>query len=186
MVSNLRVDFKERQHKRLSEALPTAPLPAKKTRSEVSHKEPVSDIPTTQVPIFDIVRSRQELVVSSSTEKNACPTKDGILVGHTLGGDINEKGIPISFPIWEEINALLRKVPCFSTPEPPALAIDAFFPLTCHHFVNLSGDPPITVVPRLPHDTPEFVLQCINMMQQYTAEGKAKVVRFAHFLSKFT
>lgn len=99
MAPNLRVGFKERQHKRLFEALPTTPLPAKKTRPEVSHEEPVSDIPTTQVPIFYIVRSGQELVVSSSTEKNACPTKDGILIGHTLGGDINEKGVPISFPI---------------------------------------------------------------------------------------
>lgn len=82
MVSNLRVGFKEMQRKRLFEALPTTPQPVKKTCPEVSHEQPVSDAPTTQVPPSDTVRSGQELVVSSFTKKNACPAEDGIPVGH--------------------------------------------------------------------------------------------------------
>ena len=45
MAPNLRVGFKERHCKRLSEALPTTPPPAKKTRLEVSHEEPILDAP---------------------------------------------------------------------------------------------------------------------------------------------
>lgn len=71
MTLNLRADFKEKQRKRLFEALSTAPPPDKRTRLEVSHEEPVSDAPTTQVPPFDTVRYGQELVVNSSAEKNA-------------------------------------------------------------------------------------------------------------------
>ena len=47
MALNLRVSFKERQHKGLSESLPTAPPPIKRTRPEVSHEEPVLDAHTT-------------------------------------------------------------------------------------------------------------------------------------------
>ena len=72
MTPNLRVSFKERQHKRLSEALLVAPLPTKRTRPEVSHEEPVLDAPMAQVPPSDIPRFGQELVVSSSIKKDAC------------------------------------------------------------------------------------------------------------------
>ena len=71
-------------------------------------------------------------------------------------------------------------------PKPPVPGIDALFPLTHRHFVNLLGHPPITVVPHLPYGTPKFVLQCINPTQQYIVEKMAEVVRFASFLSKFT
>lgn len=138
------------------------------------------------MPFSDTVRSGQELVVSSFAKKNVCSTEDGIPVSHTLGGDINEKDAPISSPSRDEIKVLLRKVPCFTTPKPPVPGIDAFFPLTRRHFVNLPGNPPIIVVPRLPHGTSEFVLQCINPTQQYIVEKMAEVVRFASFLSKST
>lgn len=70
MALNLRAGFKEKQRKRLFEALSTAPPPAKRTSLEVSHEEPVLDAPTTQVPPSDIIRYGQELVVNSSAEKN--------------------------------------------------------------------------------------------------------------------
>ncbi|RVW14436.1 hypothetical protein CK203_090774 [Vitis vinifera] len=96
MALNLRASFKERQHKGLSESLPAAPPPVKRTRPEVSHEELVSD-------------------------------------AHTI--------------------------------------IDALFPLH-HHFVNLPGDPPITVMPRLPYDTSEFVLQWGGCYPQLDAAAK--------------
>lgn len=62
MASNLRAEFKERQHKGLFEALPALPSLAKKTRLEVSRDEPTIDAPMVQAPSFDAVRSGQELV----------------------------------------------------------------------------------------------------------------------------
>ncbi|KAL6324723.1 hypothetical protein AAG906_017063 [Vitis piasezkii] len=63
MSPNLRVSFKDRQYMRISEALSNAPPPTKRTRTEVSHEE------------------LQELVVSSSTEKDVCPTEDRTPIG---------------------------------------------------------------------------------------------------------
>lgn len=46
----------------------------------------------------DIVRSRQELVMSSSAKKGACPMEDETSIGHTPGGDINVKDAPTNSP----------------------------------------------------------------------------------------
>ena len=45
MDSNLRTDFKERQRKHLSEALPATPPPAKQSRPKAPHEEPVFERP---------------------------------------------------------------------------------------------------------------------------------------------
>ncbi|RVW34412.1 hypothetical protein CK203_092159 [Vitis vinifera] len=127
MALNLRTEFKERHHKRLSEALPAAPLFAKKIRPEAFREKPVPDSPTTQTPTA------------------------------TPGGDINEKDTLISSPSREEIAVLLKKVSCFITPKPPTLGIDALFPLTHRHFVDLLGDPRISGV---------GVANIRNLMQQ--------------------
>lgn len=103
--------------------------------------------------------------MSSSAEKDACPTQDRTPVGLPPGNDINDKDAPISSPNWEEMAALLRQVPCFTTPKPPVTSIDFFFPLTRQYFVNLPGDLLIIVVPHLPHGTPKSVLWCIHPMQ---------------------
>lgn len=49
-----------------------------------------------QVPPFDTVRSGQELVTSSSIEKDVCPMEDRTLVA-IPGGNINEKDGLIAF-----------------------------------------------------------------------------------------
>lgn len=46
MTPNLRVGFKERQCKRLSEALSATPLPAKKSHPKAPHEELTLDFPT--------------------------------------------------------------------------------------------------------------------------------------------
>ena len=45
MAPNLRVNFKEKQHKRLFKALSVASPPPKRTCSEVSHEESIPDAP---------------------------------------------------------------------------------------------------------------------------------------------
>ncbi|RVW83605.1 hypothetical protein CK203_039357 [Vitis vinifera] len=101
MAPNLRVGFKERHCKRLSEALPTTPPPAKKTRLE-------------------------ELIASPSVE-DIFPMEDGTPTT-TPNGDANEKDFPVYPSIWEEITALLKMLtddtrlagmvcPSYGTPE---------------------------------------------------------------------
>ncbi|RVW19211.1 hypothetical protein CK203_100125 [Vitis vinifera] len=93
----------------------------------------------------------------------------------TLGGNANERDAPISSLDWEEIGALLKVVPCFIAPEPPVSSVNAFFPLTRHHFVKLFGDPCLAGVVRPSHGTLESALQCTYPMQKYTAEETSEM-----------
>lgn len=70
MALNLRIGFKERQCKRLSESLPIALLPAKRSYPEVSPEISDLDAPMAQVSLSDVARTGQELVVSSFIEKD--------------------------------------------------------------------------------------------------------------------
>lgn len=73
MALNLRVNFKAMQRKRLSESPLVVFPPTKRSYLEVSPK--ISDLDTSmaQVPLFDVARTGQELVVSSSIEKDVGP-----------------------------------------------------------------------------------------------------------------
>lgn len=74
---------------------------------------------------------------------------------------------------------MLKQVPYFTMLEPPSTSMDDFFPLTLRFCVNMLGDPPVAVAPRLPHDTPESILLRIQPMQEYTAIKMPEVVRSA-------
>lgn len=91
MAPNLRVGFKERQRKRLSGSLPTALIPAKRTCPEVPPKIPVSNVPPALIPLSDVVRSDQALVVRSSIEKDACFVQEMTSIGQTLSDDLVDK-----------------------------------------------------------------------------------------------
>ena len=96
MTPNLRVGFKERQRKCLFESLLVAPLPAKRTCSEVSPKMPVSDAHLVMMPPSDVVGSDQALVVSFFAEKNACPVQEKTSISQTLGNDLTDKDASVS------------------------------------------------------------------------------------------
>ena len=149
MTPNLRASFKERQCKRLSESFPTAPSPAKRTCLEVPPE--ISDAPLALMSPSNVVGFDQALIVSSSVEKNACPVQEMTSIGQTPGDDLTNKNALISFPAfrWDKIAALLKQVPCFTTSEPPSTNMDDFFPLTCRFFVDMLGNPPITIIPCL-------------------------------------
>lgn len=163
MASNLRVGFKERQRKCLSKSLPIAPLPTKRSCSEDPHEVLVLDAPLASMPPSDVARSDQVLVVSSSAKKNACPVQEMTFISQTLGVDHNDKDAPINShtPSWEKIAELFNQVPCFIESEPPSTDMNDFFPLTNRFFVETASDPHITIAPRLPCGTPEFVFSRI-------------------------
>ena len=181
MTSNLRASFKKRQHKCLSESFPTSFPPAKRTCPEVPLEMPVPDAHLVSMPPSNVVRSDQTLIVSFSAEKDACPVQEMTSIGQTPGDDLTDKNAPVSSPAisWDEIAALLKQVSCFTTLEPLSTDMDGFFPLTCRFFVDMLGNPPITVAPCLPHDTLEYFLLCIQPMQQYAAVETIEVVRLA-------
>lgn len=73
MASKLVVGFKETHHKGFSKALLAAPPPVKKSRPEVSRKEPILDALVVQVPTIEAIRLSQELVVSPLSEVKMGP-----------------------------------------------------------------------------------------------------------------
>lgn len=132
----LAANFKERHHKHLSEALPAAALPTMtKSSPEAPHEEPASHkelapgASMVHVPSTNAVGSGRELVVTSSAEDD-CLTKYGTFTG-TSGVNANEGDASDNPSSWEDIAALLKKVLCFTTPEPPTSSMHAFFPY-CH------------------------------------------------------
>ena len=183
MAPNLRAGFKERQRKHLSEALLTTPSRAKKIRSKAPHEEPVPDIPMMQVPPSNTIRSCQELVVRPSAD-DTCPVGDGAPVA-TPGGNAKEKDVLKTPSSQEEIVALLRAVPFFTTPKPPTSSVDKFLPFSHRHFIDLRNNPLIASVVCPSYVTPESTLQCTYSLLKYTTEEKPKVVGFTHFLPKF-
>lgn len=92
MAPRLTANFKERHRKCLSEALPIALLPAKKSRLEALHEEPVLDTPTVHMPLTDAIGSGRELAVIPSIE-DACPVEDETSDG-TLSGHANKRDAP--------------------------------------------------------------------------------------------
>lgn len=81
------------------------------------------------VPPSDAVGSGRELIVTSSVEDD-CLTKNGTSTG-TPGVNANEEDASDNSSSWEDIAVLLKKVPCFTMPEPPVSSVHAFFPY-CH------------------------------------------------------
>ena len=73
MAANLRVDFKERQHKCLSESILVAPLTANKSYVEVPRTTPISDIPPTPKPSFDAIRPNRVPTARPPIGKDARP-----------------------------------------------------------------------------------------------------------------
>ena len=80
----------------------------------------------------------------------------------------------------------LKSVPYFTTPKPPTSGVNAFFPFTRHHFVELRSDPRLAGVVHPFHDTLESALQCTYLMQKYIAEETTEMVRFAISFPKST
>ncbi|RVX18164.1 hypothetical protein CK203_003920 [Vitis vinifera] len=146
MASRLKVGFKERHRKCLSEALPTTPLPAKKSHPKAP---------------------REELALEAPIVEDACPTEDGISTGIPCG-NANEGNALDNPSSWKDIAALLKRVPYFTAPKPSTSGVHAFFPYFRRQIVKLPGGVFDVVCPS--YGTREFVLQWVtaihNLMRQ--------------------
>ena len=79
-------------------------------------------------------------------------------------------------PSWEELMEILKGVPCFTNAEAPSTRMADFFSLTKRVSLNIGGDPPAFVKARLPFGTPEFVVFCIQHLQEWTIPETTEVV----------
>lgn len=178
MEINLRVDFKERHHKRLHEAIEVDASPAKRTCLE---GEPMKDAFPMLVPLPNAAGSSNVLVAGKET----CSTQDGALGGPApVKEDLDQKDAfaSVSHLSWEEMMGMLRRVPCFTNVEPPLTKMLDFFSLTKRILVNMGGDPPVFVSARLPFGTLESTISPIQQLQDYTVQETTKVVIFSVFL----
>lgn len=71
---------------------------------------------------------------------------------------------------------MLKRVSYFTDAEAPSIMMLDFFPLTKWISVNMGGDPPSFVSARLPFDTLESVVFCIQHLQEWMVPEIAKVV----------
>lgn len=82
----------------------------------------------------------------------------------TPSGNANERDALVIPSSWDDIAVLLKMVPCFTVLEPSISGVNAFFPFTRRHFVELPGDPCLTSVVRPSYGTPKSILQCTYSM----------------------
>lgn len=122
---------------------------------------------------------------SPPTKKDICLAQDEAPTGSTpVDDDLNKKDAtaPLRTPHWEEMAEMLKRIPYFTAAKPSSTKMSDFFPLTKRILVNLDGNPPISVVARLPFGTPESVISRIQPMQDYIAQETTEVVSFASSL----
>ena len=180
MAQNLRVGFKERQRKRVSQALPITPPSAKKSRPEAHCEEPLLAVPMMQVSPSNVVKPRQELVVRPSS-MDTCPTGDEAHTA-TLGGNATKKDTTNIPSRQEKIVVLLKVISCFIAPKPPASDLEEFFPFSHRHFVNLGGNPRMAGMVQQSHVTPDSALY---PLLKYIVEETTEVVGFIPLFPKF-
>lgn len=116
MALNLRVGFKKKQRKRLYESIAIAPLPAKKSCTEILHPMPVSTIPLAPKPSADAVGPSRVLTVRPLFGKDADPERGRPSTGPIpLIDDSVEcmTSVPLRpqvprAPSWEEMAELLK------------------------------------------------------------------------------
>lgn len=137
MASNLRVNFKERHCKRFFDALLATPPPAKKDLLKAPCEE---QAPTPLRGRCPLCNCPALLIVVRPPSDDTCPTKDGVLA-IASGGKVKKKDVPSISSSWDKIAALLKAIPCFTTPELPASDVEEFFLFSQRHFVNLGGIP---------------------------------------------
>lgn len=87
-------------------------------------------------------------------------------IGQTLGDDNNDRDTPINSPVpsWEEMVALLKQVSSFTSPEPPSINMEDFFPIIHRFFVDMPGNPHIIATHRLSHVTSKSILLYVQPM----------------------
>lgn len=134
------------------------------------------------MPPIDVVGSEQEIALVPLIE-DTCPDEDEIPTA-TPGGNASERAALVSPSSWEKTAALLRSVPYFTTPEPPAPGVEAFYHFFQRHFVELRGEPYLVGVVHPSRITPEFALRCTHPLLKYTTEEMAKIVRLSPFVAQ--
>lgn len=99
------------------------------------------------------------LIVVRPPSEDTCPTKDGV-PAIASGSKVKKKDVPSISSSWDKIAALLKVIPCFTTPELPASDVEEFFLFSQCHFVNLGGIPCMAGVVRSSHVSPDSVFRC--------------------------
>lgn len=116
---DLRVDFGERDHKRLYEAIELASSLAKRAHPEGVQEEPEREIPSVSVPSPDVAGSNSALAVEGET---------GLALGGASGNGASIEGVfvsrdthaPASPPSCDEMMEKLKHIPRFIDADLPS------------------------------------------------------------------
>lgn len=187
MAANLRTDFKERQCKHLSESILVVPPSTKKPYSKVLYPMSVSTVSPTPKPSTDGVGPNHVPIVRPSTGKYARLKLGKPSIGPAQHNDDSVECMAF-VPLhpkascalsWKEMAELLKQVPCLTESEDLGNNIGDLFPATRQVSMDLSGNPNISFVARLPFGTLESVASCIPPMKDYKVVENTEVVSLA-------
>lgn len=186
MVSNLRVEFCERQHKRLSKSIVINPTPSKKACLEPTPTPP--SIPALLTTVVTVTLELNEKPSFANDISYHVPKRPFVVLN-----SFNKESFecmnfsplrlkPTYVPSREEISELLNLIPSFIEREPLVQNIGVLFPAIQWIPVEIDENPNRSFITRLPYSTLDITIARILHMQDYIAFETTKVVgRFPHF-----
>ena len=177
MTSNLRVRFRERQHKRLSKSIAVNPTPSKKVCSKPALVPLPVPIP---LAIAAIVTPKPDEKISSTDDTAYHEMRRPFVILDNLNKESFEymtssHPCPKSTYVLsrEEVSKLLKRIPSFTKREPLVQNMGVLFSVTQRIPIEIDDNPSRFFKARLPYSTPDIT---IARMQNYTAFEMAKVV----------
>ena len=201
-MNDLRVGLLRRHHKRLYDPIDLEPPSVKKVCLERGGEDAALEVPLSTATRPDeagpsvAVAAQSEAAgsgaaatVQATAQSDTTVASDAPTAVETRGSEgvpdasideetPDEKSSPAAAvpPSWEELMEMLKGVPCLTDAEAPSKRMSDFFPLTKRVSVNMGGDPPAFVKAWLPFGTPEFVVSCIQHLQEWTIPETVEVV----------
>ena len=145
MTSNLKVGFRERQCKRLSESIAINPSHSKKARPTLSLDSlSKPTLPNTAA----IVASGSDEKLSSIGDIPYHEMRKPFIISGSVSEDSFECPNPsphhpksIYIPSWEEVFKVMRRILSFTEMEPPVQDMEVLFPATQRIQIEVDEDP---------------------------------------------
>ena len=180
MASKLRVRFRERQCKHLSESIAVNPTPSKKACPKPLSVPPLVSVPPTTVAAITLESDEK---LPSANDIAYHEIRRPFFVPDNISEELFEymnsspsRSKSAYVPSLEEVFELLKWIPSFTEREPPIQNMSVLFPATQRILIKIDDNLNWSFMTQIPYGTPDTAIARIIHRQDYTDFETAKVV----------
>lgn len=191
MVSNLRVGFRERQRKRMSESIVVSPSPSKRPCPDAAY----SELALAPIPMIAYLTAAVKIISKSDKKLHSIediahhePRRLSINPDHfseeSLGDMVSSSSRPkLGYvPSQKEIVELMRQISSFTKRETPIQDMGVLFSTTQRIPVEIENNSDRSFTMHLSYGTPNTAISHIMPMWDYTSFEMVEVVSRSPFL----